>query len=172
MTELSASPLSLASAGVPDPDNPVFLFDTTEWNEEIKFEDVVPAARTEARRYHLTQFKTITNPTAWNRYLHLGLYSYDDGLEFDCIWDDPEKTWYKRHKIVWYTYWYHRQHNIATPMKLQVWAIEVSKPFLMENAPGFLEINTRKMSWKDLYYGDYDPMEEDAISNDDGEEAA
>ncbi len=67
-----------------------------------------------------------------------------DGLEFDSTWDDPETTWYKRHKIVWYTYWYHRQHNLETPMKLQVWAINVSQPFLMKNAPDFMEVNTHK----------------------------
>jgi hypothetical protein len=65
MTEPSALPfLSLAAPGIRDPDHPDLLFDTLEWNERIFFEDTVVPSRTDVRRYHLTQFKSITNPTA------------------------------------------------------------------------------------------------------------
>ena len=166
MTEPSALPLPLAEAGIPDPDNPDFLFETSEWNEDIQFNDEVSLARTEARRYHFSQFKTITNPTSWNRYVHLGLYAYDDGLEFDCTWDDPETTWYKRHKIVWYNYVYHTQHNLVVPPKLQVWANTISLPFILKKDPEFLNFDTRKVSWRDLYYvSDDDHMDVDISSN-------
>ena len=118
MTEAPALLSSLAVTGIPDPDQPDFSFETSEWIEDIKFNDVVSPARSEARSYHLTQFKSITNPTAWNRYLHLGLYVFDDGLEFDCDWDDPATGWHERHKMVWYNYQYHLQRKVAVPMKL------------------------------------------------------
>ncbi|KAI2498972.1 hypothetical protein MHU86_15535 [Fragilaria crotonensis] len=154
MTEPSAPPLSLAATGIRDPDHPELSFDTSEWNERIFFADNVAPSRKDVRRYHLTQFKSITNPTAWNRYLHLGLYAYDDGLEFDCIWDDPETEWEKRHKIVWYNYAYHLQHALEVPIKLKAWVTNLSQPFLKENAPDFMVIDTRKKSWRDLYYAD------------------
>ena len=155
MTEPSASPLSLAATtGIRDPDHPELSFDMSEWNESIFFADTVAPSRTDVRRYHLTQFKSITNPTAWNRYLHLGLYAYDDGLEFDCIWDDPETEWEKRHKIVWYNYTYHLQHALEVPIKLKEWVTKLSQPFLQENAPDFMAIDTRKKSWRDLYYAE------------------
>ncbi|KAI2494575.1 hypothetical protein MHU86_19945 [Fragilaria crotonensis] len=168
MTEPSAPPLSLVAAGLRDPDNPAFSFDTPEWNESISFDDTVPSSRTEVRRYHLTQFKSITNPTAWNRYLHLGLYAYDDGLEFDCIWDDPDTEWDKRHKIVWYNYMYHLQHNLEVPIKLKAWATIKSQPFLQKKVPEFMEVDTRKKSWRDLYYADdTDDMEVESESPED-----
>ncbi|KAI2499312.1 hypothetical protein MHU86_15156 [Fragilaria crotonensis] len=114
--------------------------------------------RREANAHAYSQHGT---PSNWFRYLTLGYFVYDDCCKFDALWmkysDDPIIC----HRMVLYNFFYHIDRNFDTPANLQVWAMDVSQPYLQRHAPQYLAINTIIQTWNDYIHGDYDVLDID-----------
>ena len=128
-----------------DPLDPQYgLFHTDEWKA-----NPVPAGpdwftsdhrmRRDANAY---TYRQIGNPSDWNRYVTLGLFTTADCTEFDDIWATLEERPLNVHQAIWYNYKYHVDHEYVSSDKLDEWAMNVSLPFLQHhNNPAFLEID-------------------------------
>ena len=83
-------------------------------------------------------YRQMGNPSDWNRYVTLGLFTTADGMEFDDIWARFEKKPLQAHQAIWYNYKYHVDHEYVSSDKLNDWAMNVSLPFLQHYNPAFL----------------------------------
>ena len=127
-----------------DPLDPQYGFHTEKWKP-----NPVPAGpdwftsdnrmRRDANAY---AYRQIGNPSDWNRYVTLGLFTTADGTEFDDIWAAFEERPLQVHQAIWYNYKYHVDHEYVSSTKLNNWAMNVSLPFLQHYNPAFLDIDT------------------------------
>jgi hypothetical protein len=113
MTEATAQPFSPDPPAYPDRDNPAFAFATTEWQAATPITDKNDAAASliNPRKQFLENYRHLSNPNEWNRYLTLGYFAYEDGQTFNSVWNNETTTWLFRHKIIWYNYKYHRSRS-------------------------------------------------------------
>ena len=148
MSATDGSPPSLPRA-LPentDPSDPQYGFNTDKWKA-----NPVPAGpdwfnsddrmRRDANAY---AYQQIGNPSDWNRYINLGLFTTADGTEFDDIWAAVDDKPLQVHQAIWYNYKYHVDHEYVSSDKLNEWAMNVSLPFLQHYNPAFLDIDTMK----------------------------
>ena len=156
----SASPSPHDPPGSPDRDNPVYDFATTEWHEVPQIKDTNDVGNDEIvsspRPFFLKNFRSLATPEEWHRYIILGYFAYEDGLTFLRVWNHETTDWLQRHKIVWYNYKYYLDKSMHMPERLQVWATNLSHPYLKKHAPAFLNIDTRKLSWRDMQQAEID----------------
>ena len=136
-----------------DPDNPTFGFATDEWVESPLFlaPDGLPdIERTTHRSIHAIAFQQHGSPVAWNRYIHLGFYVYDDCNDFESFWRQFVSKQTICSKMIWYNYMYHVDRDMDTSPKLHSWATEVAKPHLLQINPTFLKVDTKRLTWQTL----------------------
>ncbi|KAI2503174.1 hypothetical protein MHU86_11277 [Fragilaria crotonensis] len=100
------------------------------------------------RRANDALYQQISSPAKWQKYVTLGYFAIDDGAFFDLEWSAREVNPTKMHSIIWYNYLYHIDRDIDIPTKLNAWATQVSQPYLINNAPQLLTIDTTITSWK------------------------
>jgi hypothetical protein len=124
----------------PDPHDMKYAFETEEWldppvyNENLmKILKINPSTRA----YFIAKYCKTRTPTDWNRYVTLGYICYEDGYEFDKYWNGTETNWLQRHKMIWYQYKAHVDHNIEISNQLSIWIKEVTEPYLQKYAPEF-----------------------------------
>ena len=143
MIDVTAPPFSIAPPASPDPDNPDFSFETTDWLEPPVLSEVIndPTSSSVSRSSLLNQYRALVNPTKWHRYLSLGFYLFPDGREFETIWNTQPVDWLQRHQIIWYSYQHHVVHQLDIPPKLFAWATQISQAFLIAHAPAFIDID-------------------------------
>ena len=147
MIDVTAPPFSVAPPASPDPDNPDnpdFYFETNDWLDTPVIPDTLDEqpSSTDYRFLLLNQYRSLVNPTKWQRYIILGFHAYEDGREFESDWNIQPVDWLKRHKIIWYSYMHHVDHQIDIPPKLFAWATQVTKAFLLFHEPRFIDIGT------------------------------
>ena len=87
-------------------------------------------------------YRQIGNPSDWNRYVTLGLFTTADCKEFNDLWEAIEGRPLDVHQAIWYDYKYHVDHEYVSSDKLNDWAMNVSLPFLQHYHPAFLDIDT------------------------------
>jgi hypothetical protein len=144
MIDVTAPPFPIAPPASPDSDNPAFSFDTTEWlvPPEIPDSHDDNPGSPDSRISLLNQYRSLVDPTKWHRYIMLGFHAYVDGREFESVWNTQPVDWLKRHKIIWYSYMHHVDHQLDIPPKLFAWATQITKAFLLYHEPSFVEIDT------------------------------
>ena len=153
MTEETAQPFSPDPPESPDRDNPAFDFDTLKWQEAPPISEDGGEDSTSLpnpRQQFMTNYRLLATPTEWNRYIHLGLFAYEDGQTFTTTWNNDKTTWLFRHKIIWYNYKYHLDHSMDTSVLLHNWATKLSQPYLLHHQEEFLALDTRNMSWRTM----------------------
>jgi hypothetical protein len=87
-------------------------------------------------------YRQSSNPSDWNRYVTLGLFTTADCVEFDDIWAAIEKKPLKVHQAIWYNFKFYVDHEYEMPEKLNEWAMNVSLPFLKHHHPAFIDVDT------------------------------
>ena len=144
MIDETAPPFSIAPPESPDPDNPDFTFDTNEWLAPPVIPDSFDEqpGSSDLRSSMLDQYRSLVDPTKWQRYIMLGFHAYVDGREFEFDWNTQPVDWLKRHKIIWYSYMHHVDHKLDIPPKLFAWATQITKAFIMFHEPSFIGIDT------------------------------
>ena len=136
-----------------DPDNPTYGFATDSWVETPGFISLETENNTERlyrRQAHADAFKQHGSPVAWNRFVNLGFYVFDDCSEFDGYWRQFVSKQTFCSKVVWYNFTYHLDRNIDIPPKLLAWATELARPHIDQVDPSFLSIDTTKISWHQI----------------------
>ncbi|KAI2509655.1 hypothetical protein MHU86_4775 [Fragilaria crotonensis] len=144
-----------ASTFLPDPNKPpdlskpMFKFDRTDWMDPPVFKpiDQTLSDSIYRRRANDALYQQISSPAKWQKYVTLGYFAIDDGAFFDLEWSAQVNPT-KMHSIIWYNYLYHIDRDIDIPTKLNAWATQVSQPYLINNAPQLLTIDTTITSWK------------------------
>ena len=102
------------------------------------------------RQAHADAFKQHGSPVAWNRFVNLGFYVFDDCSEFNGHWRQFVSKQTFCSKVVWYNFTYHLDRNIDIPSKLLAWATELARPHLDQVDPSFLRIDTTKITWNQI----------------------
>ena len=88
---------------------------------------------------------------AWNRYVTLGYYIFDDCTVFDKHWATlPTDTIFCR-CVIWFNFMYHVDRKLNIPPILQAWATGISQPYLNSHSSKFLQIDTMLQTpWSEL----------------------
>ena len=163
MTEETAPPNPPAYPADQDPKHPVYGFHCDEW-KTIQMPDRVAWITEEdtlSRNAHGNVYRQHGNPTNWNRYLQLGLYVFDDCVEFDKMWNHMEKDPVTVHAAIWYQFMFHVTNDLPIPDGLQSWAVDISHPFLAVHDPESMSVDTNVKcnEWFDPMELDTDKME-------------
>ena len=111
----------------PDPHNKKYAFETDEWLDPPVYNDNLMKSlkiNPSTRAYFIAKYRKTRTPTGWNQYVTLGYLCYEDGHEFDKYWNGTETNWLKRHKMIWYQYKAHVDHNIEISNQLSIWIQE------------------------------------------------
>ena len=150
MTVGTASTFLLDPNKPPDLSKPMFKFDRTDWMDPPVFKpiDQTLSDSIYRRRANDALYQQISSPAKWQKYVTLGYFAIDDGAFFDLEWSAREVNPTKMHSIIWYNYLYYIDRDIDIPTKLNAWATQVSQPYLINNAPQLLTIDTTRTSWK------------------------
>ena len=138
-----------------DATSPEYQFDTTEWVDPpmLVFDDDNPdnkeivCRRNANDSVYRNHFST---PERWQRYVTLGYYALDDGALFDMAWLGMESHSLRLHRMIWYKYMYHVDWHLDIPPKLDVWAINITQPYLQAVDPDALLMDTTLLPWKKL----------------------
>ena len=127
-----------------DPLDPQYGFHTDKWiaNPVPAGPDWFTSENRMRRDANAYAYQQMGNPSDWNRYVNLGLFTTADGMEFDEIWAAFEERPLQVHQAIWYNYKYHVDHEYVSSDKLNDWAMNVSLPFLQHYNPAFLDIDT------------------------------
>ena len=127
-----------------NPLDPQYGFHTDKWiaNPVPDGPDWFTSENRMRRDANAYAYRQMGNPSDWNRYVTLGLFTTADGMEFDDIWARFEEKPLQAHQAIWYNYKYHVDHEYVSSDKLNDWAMNVSLPFLQHYNPAFLDIDT------------------------------
>lgn len=150
MTEGTASTFLPDPNKPPDISKPMFTFERTDWMDPPVFKPTDPTLSDSIyrRRANDSLYQQISSPAKWQKYVTLGYFAIDDGAFFDLEWSARAASPTKMHSIIWYNYLYHIDRDMDIPAKLNSWATQVSQPYLINNAPQILTIDTLTTSWK------------------------
>ncbi len=146
---VASIPVDSQSKDPPVPyDNDAFVFNATDWIDVPLYVSDLPETTPDTNIRAMTEleYRKVTTPSNWHRYLTLGRYSVD-GFTFDASMDDIVVDPLKIHCIVWYQYTYHLDHGIDIPEKLLAWATQRTQQYLSHHADSALIIDTKKISW-------------------------
>ena len=140
-----------------DPDCPDFGFATDIWVEAPPYQtsnDGKPVIST-TREANADAFKTSTagSQVAWNRYIQLGYYTFDDCKDFDAYWRHFINKQTICMKMVWFNYKYHVDRQMSINPKLQTWATKVAQQHLDQLEPSFLRMDTTRTTWARILPG-------------------
>ena len=129
-----------------------FQFDTTSWYDPPAFTSTNPNGMEDVARRNANQhvYRQTGSATTWNRYLTLAFYTLDDAANFDREWSNMATNPLTIHRMIWYNYLYHVDHELTIPPKLHSWATLISQPYLIAHDPGSLVMNTTHKSWAEL----------------------
>jgi hypothetical protein len=150
MMEGTAPPFLPETKTSPDITKPIFKFERTDWIDPPTINPINPEMNESIYRRQANDalYRQISSPSKWQKYVTLGYFAIDDGALFDLEWSAREANPTKMNSIIWYNYLYHIDREIDIPTKLNVWATQVSQPFLIKNAPHLLITDTHTTSWQ------------------------
>jgi hypothetical protein len=139
----------------PDPVNlnsQKFRFDTTEWHDPPP---LAITSKTEnewiyRRKANDELYKQYGTATTWHRYITLGYYALNDGMQFDKEWQAMTDQPIKMHRIIWYNFLYQVDRDMDIAPKLNAWATKVSQPYLQKHDLPSLEMDTIRYTWKEI----------------------
>ena len=159
MTESAALPPT-HDHNAPDLHHVLLSFETTEWsnppthgsNGNLSIEEL------DKKKMNDEMYRRFHTATDWNRYTTLGYFAVDDGDEFDIEWRAQSVDPLRLHRLIWYNYLYHIDRDMDVPQKLDTWAIQVSRPYILENHIKSLTMNTLQCAWNDLKFDEEDEI--------------
>ena len=151
-TAIPPDPAPNLSSFTDDLSSEIFRFDTTVWSDAPPFVPRDPDGNETLSRRNANHaiYRQIGNATAWQRYITLGYYAIDDCLAFDREWRIFGTNPLMMYQIIWYNYMYHVDRAIDIPPKLYAWATAIAQPYLQQNNPNLLEMDTLIKDWTEL----------------------
>lgn len=91
-----------------DISHPSYAIDSVNWHEPPKQfakEFITPVTMT-LRANNGLAYKTVGNPTTWNRYIAFGYHSYDHCFQFDTQWERIKTIATDALQFIWESYSY------------------------------------------------------------------
>ena len=151
-TAIPPDPAPNLSSFTDDLSSAIYHFDTTVWNDAPPFvpRDSDGNEIVSRRNANHAIYRQIGNATAWHRYITLGYYAIDDCMVFDREWKTFGTKPLMIYQIIWYNYMYHVDRAIDIPPKLYAWATAIAQPYLQQNDPNSLEMETLLKDWAEL----------------------
>lgn len=142
---------SLTLLAYQDPSNSLYGFQINHWVDQPMptGPDWFPKEERYRRSANEHVYKQHGTQTYWFRYITLGLFTFDDCLECDKVWNKMETDPLRVHQSIWYTFMYHVDRDLTVPEKLNAWATDITLPFLTKYDPTTLhETDTLNHTWK------------------------
>ena len=151
-TAIPPDPAPNLSSFTEDLSSPTFQFDTTIWRDAPPFvpRDIDGNEVVSRRNANHAIYRQIGNATAWHRYVTLGYYAIDDCMIFDKEWKKFGSNPLIMYQIIWYNYLYHVDRMMEIPPKLYAWATAIAQPYLQQNNPALLQMETLQKDWSEL----------------------
>ncbi|KAI2510297.1 hypothetical protein MHU86_4175 [Fragilaria crotonensis] len=148
-TPPSALPVDLT------PSHTMYGFETDTWVDQPIPEAPDWFSRQERyrRNANAQAYRQYGHPTNWNRYIHLGLFVFEDCFECDKVWAAVNTDPLMVHRAIWYNFMSHVDRDLQVPVKLNDWATNISQPYLAVHDPTTLhETDTTAYSWKEMRF--------------------
>jgi hypothetical protein len=103
-----------------DSSHPMYGFETDKWVDKPTPKGPEWFTLTDRYRRNANEsaYCQIGNPTNWNRFIHLGLFVFDDCVEFDKVWGAIETEPLMLHRAIWYNFMCHVDRELQVPDKL------------------------------------------------------
>ena len=149
MTEATAAAVQEVTLSSSTSEDSIFDFTTTEWVAPALLVPHKDESSAETKRRYQADhvYRSKTDPTKWSRYLTLGRYAMS-GPDFETLMHDQAIDALKVHCVIWYNFAYHVDRQLECSPKLEAWAEKRSKPYLTEQQPNALLVDTVATTWK------------------------
>ena len=93
----------------------------------------------------------------------LGYHAYDNCFQFETQWKRMKENEMDALSFIWTVYSYHLNRALNVPTKLEQWAIDIARPYLLNNLPSALTPDTTDPRSASLNYEEPDFMDFDNI---------
>jgi hypothetical protein len=110
-------------------------------------------------------YQKVGNPSTWERYITFGYHAYDHCFQFETQWEGMKETEVDALTFIWNVYSYHLNRALDMPKKLESWAIDIARPYLLNNLPSALTSDTTDPRKARLVYEEPDFMDFDASTD-------
>jgi hypothetical protein len=153
-TKLSRRSTMARGAGPPPPlgdhpngvdvSHPTYAIDSVNRHEPPKqfSKNYMNTASMTLRTTNDSYYKIIGNATTWNRFVLFGFHAYDHCFQFDTQWKCMSQNQTDTLIFIWEGYSYLLSHGKKIPKKMELWAIDIARPYLQIHLISALTVNT------------------------------
>ena len=141
--------------------DPKYAFNTEDWIETPRQfpEMFINGTTMTLRKENDSAYQKVGNASTWERYITVGYHAYDHCFPFETQWERMKENEMDALTFIWNVYSYHLNRALDMPPKLERWAIDIARPFLLNNKPSALSPDTSDPRNARLNYGEPDFME-------------
>jgi len=134
--------------------DPKYAFNTEDWIEPpMQFpEAFINDTTMTLRKENDFAYQKVGNPSTWERYITLGYHAYDHCFQFETQWERMKENEMDALIFIWNVYSYHLNRALPMPTKLQGWAIDIARPYLLNHLPSALTPDTTDPRKARLHY--------------------
>ncbi|KAI2499330.1 hypothetical protein MHU86_15174 [Fragilaria crotonensis] len=147
--------------------DPKYAFNTEDWIETPRQfpEAFINGTTMTLRKENDFAYQKVGNPSTWERYITFGYHAYDHCFQFETQWERMKEIEVDALTFIWNVYSYHLNRALDMPEKLERWAIDIARPYLLNNLPSALTPDTTDPRNARLIYEEPDFMDFDASTD-------
>ncbi|KAI2505072.1 hypothetical protein MHU86_9348 [Fragilaria crotonensis] len=141
--------------------DPKYEFNTEDWIETPRQfpETFINGTTMTLRKENDSAYQKVGNASTWEKYITLGYHAYDHCFQFETQSERMKENEMDALTFIWNVYSYHLNRALDMPPKLERWAIDIARPFLLNNMPSALSPDTSDPRNARLNYEEPDFME-------------
>ncbi|KAI2511594.1 hypothetical protein MHU86_2848 [Fragilaria crotonensis] len=141
--------------------DPKYAFNTEDWIETPRQfpETFINGTTMTLRKENDSAYQKVGNASTWERYITLGYHAYDHCFQFETQWERMKENEMDALTFIWNVYSYHLNRALDMPPKLERWAIDIARPFLLNTMPSAISPDTSDPRNARLNYEEPDFME-------------
>jgi hypothetical protein len=141
--------------------DPKYAFNTEDWIETPRQfpETFINGTTMTIRKENDSAYQKVGNASTWERYITFGYHAYDHCFQFETQWEKMKENETDALIFIWNVYSYHLNRALDMPKKLERWAIDIARPYLLNNLPSALTPDTTDPRTARLHYEEPDFMD-------------
>jgi hypothetical protein len=147
--------------------DPKYAFNTDDWIETTSQfpEAFINGTTMTLRKENDSAYQKVGNASTWERYITLGYHAYDHCFQFETQWERMKESEKDALTFIWSVYSYHLNRALDMPNKLERWAIDIARPYLLNHLPSALTPDTTDPRSAQLNYEEPDVMDLDDMDS-------